>query len=175
MVDCISAWVGRLARVGLAAGVLAAAALAAPGTAQAAKPVNDLRCLALTIYFEARGEPALGQQAVAHVVMNRVADPRFPNSICAVVRQGGDRHWFTCQFTWWCDGQSDRPRDLSEWYGALLTAIDVYCGASLDPTDGALWYHAAYVAPSWREHLVRLTRIGQHVFYGEAQRIAMSN
>jgi spore germination cell wall hydrolase CwlJ-like protein len=173
MVGGIRVWMGLLARAGLAAGILAAAALGSPGTARAAQPIDELHCLALTVYFEARGEPAPGRSAVAHVVMNRVADSRFPRSVCGVVRQGGDRTRFGCQFTWWCDGRSDRPRDLAQWYTALAIALNVYCGDSSDPTSGALWYHATYVSPAWRHQLVRITRIGQHVFYGERQTVAM--
>lgn len=171
MADWTRAWRRRWARAGLAA-ILAAAALVAARPAEAAQPVDEVRCLALTIYFEARGEPAMGRRAVAHVVMNRVADSRFPASVCGVVRQGGERMRYRCQFTWWCDGRSDRPRSLDQWYRALATALDVYCGGTHDPTDGALWYHAVYVAPPWRAHLVRLRQIGRHLFYGAPQDVA---
>ena len=70
---------------------------------------NDVHCLALNIYFEARGEPEKGQHAVGHVVMNRVAHSRYPNSVCGVVHQGGEQRLHRCQFSWWCDGQSDKP------------------------------------------------------------------
>jgi spore germination cell wall hydrolase CwlJ-like protein len=70
---------------------------------------NNLRCLALNIYHEARGEPVSGQCAVGHVVMNRVSDNHYPDSICGVVKQGGAVKRYRCQISWWCDGRSDRP------------------------------------------------------------------
>ena len=77
-----------------------------------------LVCLATAIYFEARGEPFVGQSAVAHVVLNRVQDARFPNDICSVVKQGPTYAWKPdfpvrnmCQFSYYCDGKSDQPTD----------------------------------------------------------------
>ena len=71
---------------------------------------SDIECLALNVYFEARGEPFVGKLAVAHVVLNRMRDRRFPASACMVVKQGGDRVRHNCQFSWWCDGKSDVPK-----------------------------------------------------------------
>ena len=70
---------------------------------------ESLRCMALNIYHEARGEPIEGKIAVGHVVLNRAASRRFPGQICAVVKQGGENRRYRCQFSWWCDGRSDRP------------------------------------------------------------------
>jgi spore germination cell wall hydrolase CwlJ-like protein len=127
---------------------------------------EEIECLALTIYFEARGEPTVGKIAVGHVVMNRVADPNFPKTICDVVRQGGDLIRYNCQFTWWCDGLSDEPSSPGSWDRCHRIARLVYYGHTADPTDGALWYHADYVTPSWAELLSRGPSIGRHVFYG---------
>lgn len=143
---------------------LVAAGLLLPGPARAAVR-EEIECLALNLYFEARGEPVLGRLAVAHVVMNRVAHPRFPETVCGVVRQGGERPRWTCQFTWWCDGRSDRPEDKRAWAAAKMLAAKVYWGYSQDPTDGALWYHAHYTLPGWADALVRGPVIGQHIFY----------
>ena len=68
-------------------------------------------CLALAMYWEARGEGEKGMYAVGSVVMNRVRDERYPAHACAVVKQGGEAP--PCQFSWWCDGRSDRPTDAS--------------------------------------------------------------
>ena len=124
----------------------------------------ELECLALTVYFEARGEPREGQVAVAHVVMNRAADDRFPGSTCAVVRQGGTEDG-SCQFSWWCDRRSDRPKHVADWQSARDIARTVYWGLGDDPTAGALWYHATRVKPIWRLKLVRGPIIGRHIFY----------
>ncbi len=126
---------------------------------------NELHCLALNIYFEARSESAQGQYAVGHVVMNRVAHRGFPNTICAVVKQGGEKRLNRCQFSWWCDGRSDKPIDRQAWLKSLTRAYEVYLGRVKDPTYGALWYHAEYVSPKWSKALTMVTKIGQHLFY----------
>jgi hypothetical protein len=120
---------------------------------------EEINCLALNIYFEARGETVDGKIAVGHVVMNRVADKRYPDKICKVVKQGGAKPRHRCQFSWWCDGRSDRPRDLQ------VLARVIFWGYSEDPTGGALWYHANYSRPIWRRKLERGPTIGRHLFY----------
>lgn len=131
---------------------------------------TEVHCLALNIYFEARSEPEAGQQAVGHVVMNRVAHPGYPDTVCEVVKQGGEEALHRCQFSWWCDGQSDKPLNQKAWDQARRVAYDVYLGLSEDATDGALWYHATYVKPYWSELLRRGDRIGQHIFYLDNRR-----
>ena len=126
---------------------------------------RSLDCLALNIYHEARGEPVDGMIAVAQVVMNRVADRRFPNDVCDVIKQGGSRPRYACQFTWWCDGRSDRPRDSVAWQHSKTLARQVMDGAVGDPTGGALWYHADHVSPAWRTYLTPAANIGRHLFY----------
>jgi hypothetical protein len=136
---------------------------------------EELDCLALNIYFEARNEPSEGQAAVAHVVLNRVSDPRFPDTVCSVVRQGGERVRYRCQFSWWCDGLSDRPRNQKVWEASKAMARDVYLGRSEDPTSGALWYHADYVMPYWGRVFERGPKIGRHIFYhGRKQRVQVA-
>ncbi len=134
-----------------------------------ATPVSDVRqeihCLALNIYFEARSEPRAGKLAVGHVVMNRVADSRYPGKICDVVKQGGEARRHRCQFSWFCDGQSDNPRNSKAWRQSLVLARVIYWGYSQDPTNGALWYHADYVRPVWRKRLAQGPKIGRHLFY----------
>jgi spore germination cell wall hydrolase CwlJ-like protein len=123
---------------------------------------EQLECLALNIYWEARSEPATGQLAVAAVTLNRVAHPRYPNSVCDVVYQSGARG---CQFSWWCDGKPDQPRERVAWAKALDVA---FLAASLDlpdPTSGALWYHADYVDPRWARSKLVVARIGRHLFF----------
>ena len=136
---------------------------------------EELACLALNVYFEARGEPDAGQLAVAHVVMNRVASKRYPDTVCGVVRQGGELRRYRCQFTWWCDGRSDTPRSLRDWKTSNEVALEVYWGHSKDPTHGAMWYHADYVDPNWRHTFEHSTTIGRHIFYrtpGEGPKLA---
>ena len=142
-------------------------ALVFPGEGKAGV-TDDLNCLALNIYFEARSAPLDGKLAVGHVVLNRAADKRFPNKICEVIKQGGEKRLNKCQFSWWCDGRSDRPRDLQAWKESRVLARLVFWGYSVDPTNGALWYHADYVRPIWRHKLDRGPLIGRHQFYHPA-------
>ncbi|AGA91880.1 Cell Wall Hydrolase [Thioflavicoccus mobilis 8321] len=139
---------------------LAAAMLEAP------LPVDnqDFDCLALNIYHEARSEPAIGRLAVAAVTMNRVQSGDYPNSICAVVHQGGEKH-NQCQFSWWCDGRDDTPTDTRAWKLAQQTARRSLLGLAADPTNGATHYHATYVHPGWAKAFEQTTRIGRHRFY----------
>ncbi len=131
---------------------------------------QELSCLALNIYHEARGEPGEGKLAVGHVVLNRVEDSRFPDSICGVVQQGGFKRRWRCQFTWWCDGRSDDPTELGAWEDSLFHARRVLWRATEDPTSGALWYHADYVSPAWRKNKVEGPKIGKHIFYSPRTR-----
>jgi spore germination cell wall hydrolase CwlJ-like protein len=135
--------------------LLAAAAQGAAAGERAAKTMApDLYCLAMNNYREARGEPFEGKLAVGHVVLNRVADKRFPKRICAVIRQGGEKRRHRCHFSWWCDGRSDRPRDIRAWRDSVMVAELIQAGLTRDPTDGALWYHAGYVSPGWAENFI---------------------
>ncbi len=135
-----------------------------------AKPGDEIKCLALNIYFEARSESEAGKLAVGHVVMNRVGSARFPGTVCDVVRQGGELRRHRCQFSWWCDGRSDTPRNKPEWLKSGEIALAVYWGRTDDPTAGALWYHADYVRPAWRKDFKRGPKIGRHIFYSQAPR-----
>ena len=126
---------------------------------------DEAACLALNIYHEARGEPDRGKLAVGHVVMNRVRDKRFPDKVCAVIQAGGEQPHNRCQFSWWCDGRSDRPSDKLAWADSQAVAAKILAGTAKDPTGGALWYHADHVAPIWRERLVAGPQIGRHQFY----------
>jgi spore germination cell wall hydrolase CwlJ-like protein len=149
------------------AGLLVAVAtlLAPPHTASAAGDESrEIGCLALTIYHEARGESARGKLAVGHVVMNRTRSVLFPADVCAVVRQGGQQYR-RCQFSWWCDGRSDRPKDQAALRESFRLAEEIYYGCTRDPTAGALWYHSTAVRPSWSKAFGRGKRIDSHVFY----------
>ncbi len=120
-------------------------------------------CLALSIYWEARGEQRAGMYAVGWVVLNRVASREFPATLCDVVRQGGERP--PCQFSWWCDGKSDRPRDRASWTTAQLIAATLLSKPPPDPTKGALFFHSVDVRVPWRKARNKTAEIGRHVFY----------
>lgn len=133
-------------------------------------PEMDVYCLALNIYFEARGEPEDGRRAVAHVVLNRVADRRWPRTPCEVVSEGWPAAGPLCQFSWFCDGRPDIPRPGASWKDAKRLAELVYWGRSQDPTGGAFWYHADYVNPWWSKRLQAGPKIGHHIFYRDPPR-----
>lgn len=124
----------------------------------------EARCLALNIYHEARSEPTIGQVAVAMVTLNRVADDAFPNTVCSVVKQGGYKRG-SCQFSWYCDGKTDLPRNTKAWRRAQEVAYMVLFHGAADPTRGAMWYHTKYVKPRWARRLRRTKSIGVHVYY----------
>lgn len=122
-------------------------------------------CLALTVYFEARNEPIAGQVAVAQVVLNRVKSPNFPNDVCSVVSEGGVEN-FSCQFSWFCDGKTDIPRNVDAWLQAWLVADAVMHGSIHKELIGVTHYHANYVQPYWAPTLVFAAAVGRHKFYG---------
>ncbi|MFQ6005471.1 MAG: cell wall hydrolase [Woeseia sp.] len=124
---------------------------------------EEQHCLALSIYWEARGESRLGMIAVGWTILNRMRSRHFPSTPCGVVYQGGEQP--PCQFSWWCDGRSDRPRDIRSWRSTLLIAARLLVDPPADPTGGALFYHSTRIKPPWRRKRVRTTRIGGHVFY----------
>ena len=142
--------------------------------------------MAKNIYFEAKSEPIAGQYAVSDVVLNRVKDSRFPNTICEVVYEAQMREsWKTkkdpdlpqserkfypvrdrCQFSWFCDGKSDEVKDGDAWRRAQEIAYKIvndYKHRGL--TEGATHYHATYVSPKWAPRLDLVGRIGTHIFY----------
>lgn len=132
--------------------------------------LQQIECLALNIYWEAKSEPLIGQIAVAAVTLNRVNHPGFPRTICGVVQQGDEHRRHQCHFSWWCDGKDDTPRERDAWRHALaLAAAAVFTGVP-DPTRGALWYHADYVRPNWADEKEEVARIGAHIFYASPQR-----
>lgn len=114
----------------------------------------DLNCLAQTVYYEARGESRAGQEAVAHVVVNRSAAWKRP--ICAIVYQPS-------QFSW--TSQSMRSPFGNSWIIANTIAGDVLEGESTDPTNGALYFHSTSVHPSWANKKQFMLQIGRHKFY----------
>ncbi len=135
------------------------------GETEAEFQERERRCLATAIYFEARGEPVEGQQAVAQVVMNRVRSPLYPDTICGVVYQGQNRGT-GCQFSFTCDRKTDNAKDHPRWELAMSIARDVTAGKVwLDDIGYSSHYHATYVRPVWVRHMNKLKQVGRHIFY----------
>ena len=119
---------------------------------------HELRCLAMNIYFEARGESRRGQLAVASVTLNRKRSRHYPDSICAVV-------WQSRQFSWTNQSVWHRPRNDRAWRFAMKLANKVYHNKVKLPVVSATHFHARYVAPEWSTQMKRVARIGKHLFY----------
>ena len=134
-----------------------------------AESVDEVLCLAENIYFEARSESTAGRIAVALVTLNRVEHPKFPDTICGVVKQtkyypSGRIDLHSCQFSWYCDGKSDEITE--DCFDDILLLASVMLGwSSTDVTDGALWYHSKKVKPAWADHYVQTVSIDNHIFY----------
>lgn len=125
---------------------------------------SEIDCLAEAVYYEARSESAAGQMAVAEVVLNRVRDSRFPNTVCGVVYQGQYRST-GCQFTFTCDGSKRRPPRGRSWDRSRAIALHVSLGLGRQRTGNATHYHTYYVDPYWSAGLVETRAIGSHIFY----------
>lgn len=126
--------------------------------------VRARRCLTQAIYYEAALESETGQAAVAQVVLNRVRDPNYPDSICGVVFQGAERNT-GCQFSFTCDGALARPPVAWAWDRAAAVADRALAGHVAQAVGTATHYHADYVRPWWAPTLAKVTQIGTHIFY----------
>ena len=128
-------------------------------------------CLAQNVYYEARSSNRADRIAVADVVLNRVIDTRYPNTICEVVHQGrknpnGTMKRNMCQFSWYCDGKSDWPTDMDAWVDAQQIAyLMIVHNDGRGLTEGATHYHATYVKPAWAKQKQLVGRIGKHIYY----------
>lgn len=137
----------------------------------AAKGGAEFECLATALYFEARGEGIKGQAAVAEVILNRVESPQFPRTICGVVNQSNGRG---CQFSFTCDGYSDRIREEGAWSVSRKIARAMIDGAPRQLTEGATYFHTPSVRPSWARRFELTAKIGRHIFYRAPIQTAMN-
>ena len=149
---------------------------AAPAHALKQDVNSEAFCLAQNIYFEAGNQQLAGKIGVALVTMNRVNSEQFPKTICEVVYESKEYRtsWKTgeqiprrgmCQFSWYCDGQSDDPKDSKTWIASQQLANQFLLTQPFDLTVGAMWYHADYIYPYWAQHLNETVHINEHIFY----------
>ena len=122
-----------------------------------------LQCLTAAVYYEAASEPDAGQRAVAQVVLNRVAHPAYPHTVCGVVYQGSERPG--CQFSFACDGSLARRPVAQFWDRARRVAADALAGVVYAPVGLATHYHTWAVHPGWADKLSFIGAIGAHRFY----------
>jgi spore germination cell wall hydrolase CwlJ-like protein len=153
--------------------------------------IEDVTCLTENMYHEARSDGFAGMYATTMVVLNRVNDYRYPDTICDVVKQGPvkeswttaqhkdilelDRIYFPiknkCQFSWYCDGKADTMYDEDSLRIATEIAYLVLGTYELenivDITEGSTHYHATSVSPYWisGRGMAKITQIGSHIFY----------
>lgn len=158
---------GQGAESGRALGALidvgaAARPFLAPGSSLSQLRAQE--CLAQAVWYEAASESEAGQRAVAQVVLNRVAHPAWPSSVCGVVYQGSDRST-GCQFTFTCDGSLARRPGGASWAQAQRIAADALSGNVYAPVGLATHYHTLWVNPYWGPTLDHIGSIGAHRFY----------
>ena len=133
-------------------GIVGSKTAAAMGLSLTAQTSNDLYLLAKCIHAEARGEPYTGQVAVAAVILNRIKDARFPNTVAGVIYQ-------PLAFTAVADGQINLEPNQSA-YNAARDALNGW-----DPTYGAVYYFNPVTATSswiWSRKII--IKIGKHNF-----------
>lgn len=131
------------------------------------EPMDDaITCLARTIYWEARGTDRTLMHAVANVVMNRLRNGSFSNTICGIVKQGKEES--SCQFSWWCDGRPDSAQEVKPYAAAKEIARRALNRQLKDLTGGALYFHSKGVRPRWSKKFERTVSIGGITFYRPA-------
>lgn len=143
--------------------IIATIVLAACGGRSNDVPVSGdaLSCMAEAMYFEARGTGEAGRRAVGEVILNRAAHPEFPSTICGVVDH---RYNGSCQFSYRCAGPLTYTEE-NELSLARATASELLSRRGEDITRGALFFHAASMAPGWFGTLTRLGQFGGNIFY----------
>ena len=122
------------------------------------------QCLTEALYHEARGETVRGMFAVAEVILNRVDSSAYPNTVCGVINQGTGAR-YQCQFTYTCDGITDRVNEPGAWRTVGIVARIMLDGAPRELTAGATHYHTRAVRPNWANVFPRTAAIGSHYFY----------
>lgn len=127
-------------------------------------PLDEaITCLARSIYWEAKGKDSADMEAVANVVMNRLGHAGFPDTVCAVVKQGSETK--SCQFSWWCDGRPDTAQDETQYAIAKEIARKALNKQLPDHTGGAMYFHDRTVKPDWAKEYIKTAETGMFQFY----------
>lgn len=123
---------------------------------------NDLHWLAMNIYYEAGNQPALGKIAVGVVTLNRVEHELFSDSVESVVKQHK-------QFSWYNTKKAVVPKMNAAWEESVNIARYVLKlpkdHAIIEHFEGITHFHATYVRPKWKNSMIKVTQIGDHIFY----------
>ena len=127
-------------------------------------PLDEaITCLARSIYWEAKGKDSADMEAVANVVMNRLGHEGFPDTVCAVVKQGSETK--SCQFSWWCDGRPDTAQEETQYALAKEIARKALNKQLPDRTGGAMYFHDRTVKPVWAKEYIKTAETGMFQFY----------
>lgn len=128
--------------------------------------MSPLMCMAIAIFFEARGESIVGKEAVGQVIMNRVESDKFRDDVCSVVYRPH-------QFSFTSDGKSDDPKDylsnpkeMKAWRQSILVAARVM-NKDVDILPTSTYYHNTSVKPVWLEKFAFDGKVGNHLFYSD--------
>ena len=121
-------------------------------------------CLAAAVIYEA-GDDAVGERAVAQVILNRLRHPAFPKTVCGVVFEGAERTT-GCQFTFACDGALTRwhPSEAG-WRRAREVATAALAGSVYRPVGYSTHYHTDWVVPYWQSSLDKVAAVHTHLFF----------
>ena len=140
--------------------------------------VSPVHWLALTMYYEARGEGISSRYGVANVVLNRMQDKRWSNTVKGVVH-GGLNRGMSCDFTFMCDGTKRNPwakrANWIPWLRIRLEAFGIYVihvlSLRYDTTGYAVFYKRSDTASPWfrkriaAQKMTRTVHIGAHEFF----------
>ena len=131
---------------------------------------KELQCMTRVIYYEAGNQSRAGKEAVAIVVLNRVVNQRYPNSVCGVVKQAfmvNEKR--VCQFSFHCEPHRKINKHIWDESYALAKRVltNTFDRDILTKVEDALYFHANYVRPPWSKQKVFVTQIDHHLFYKE--------
>jgi len=136
---------------------------------------SEIQCLAMAIYHEARGSDFKDKASVADVVLNRVANKRYPETVCGVVKQArvdrqGNLVPNMCQFSWYCDGRSDAPRESRKWSESnKIARVMIVEGKHRGISAGATHFHNHRVTPAWADVFKQVSTTSGHIYYRETK------
>ena len=125
---------------------------------------KDVECLARNIYYEAGVESLMGKYAVANVTINRVKSGYWGKHVCDVV-------YAKDQFSW----TKEKKRAWVSLKGEAWATSRAVAESTLKQRiaikqlNHALFYHADYVQPTWRDKSKRVLKVGRHIFYTQAK------
>ena len=125
--------------------------------------MREVECLAQNIYFEANGESTAGKIAVATVTINRLREG-YARTICGVVKQKRNG---ICQFSWVCQGKTYIASKEDYEIAQKIASNILISKKNYGTMQGATYFHADYVSPSWKESKEFVKKIGRHLFYKE--------